>query len=213
MTYQTKDFAFADDHDDAVEQRKAPPMPRRVVPAIANADRLGHQDEYQYDERPDPLESRIVSGEVDVNDMEWASNLGMTRCVTSREGATFSRISEDVFVISVYGGQYLHDDRHLADMLEEDAIGLNEHSWYLVVEPSETQMLLVEVKEHIYEHFGFHHNVLIYMNTVNRHLVSRKNKNDVVVLVQVSGYGPEERDLAVARIREVLAARPDIIPE
>jgi hypothetical protein len=199
--------------DTASTRRVAPPMARRDLPTIAHAERLTWGEEYVYDERPAPVEDALRDGEVDPDDVEWAAMLGLRRMATSREGATFVRISQDVFVIAVSGGQYLHDDRHLADMSGEMAEGLNEHSWYIVAEPSEGQMLLVEVAEGIYEHLPFEASGLLYMNTVNRHLVSRRGATDVVVLVQVSGYGPDERDAAVARLAEVLAARPDVVPE
>lgn len=197
----------------ASTRRIAPPMVRRDLPTIADADRLTWGEEYAYDERPAPVEDTLRDGEIDPDDIEWAAMLGLRRMTTSREGATFVRISQDVFVIAVFGGQYLHDDRHLADMSGETAEGLNEHSWYIVAEPSQGQMLLVEVANGIYEHLPFETSGLLYMNTVNRHLVSRRSASDVVVLVQVSGYGPDERDAAVARLAEVLAARPDVVPE
>lgn len=197
----------------ASTRRTAPPMTRGVLPTIANAERLTWGEEYVYDERPAPVQDALRDGEIEPDDVEWAAMLGLRRMTTSREGATFVRISQDVFVIAVSGGQYLHDDRHLADLPVETAEGLNEHSWYLVAEPSEGQMLIVEVANGIYEHLPFHPSGLLYMNTVNRHLVSRRSASDVVVLVQVSGYGPDERDAAVARLAEVLAARPDVVPE
>lgn len=201
------------DLSDSTKQRKAPPASRRLLETISNADRLERGEDYVYDERPHPLEDCVVDGEIDRSDVHWASSLGLSRAIRTREGATFTRIAEDVYVISVAGGQYLHDDRHLADMSGDDAIGLNEHSWYLVALPSPDQMLLVEVANGIYEHLPFQQDGLLYMNTVNRHLVSRRDASDMVVLVQVSGYGPEERDLAVERLREVLASRPDPIAE
>lgn len=193
--------------------RVAPPMTQTPREPIADADRLGYGEDYAYDERPAPIEDCIRTGEVDEADMEWASAKGLMHAIATREGATFLRISEDVFIIAVIGGQYLHDDRHLADIPADKAVGLNEHSWYLVVEPSDDQMLLVEVKEGIYEHMPFRENGLLYMDTVNRHLVSRRSPRDMVVLVQVSGYGQDQRGEAVERIRQVLAARPDIIAE
>lgn len=207
------DLEADDAEHETIRRRVAPPMPQRDQPAIADADRLTYGEDYAYDPRPAPIQDAVRDGEIDLDDVEWAGMLGLRRMATSREGATFVRISQDVFVIAVVGGQYLHDDRHLADLSGEGAEGLNEHSWYLVAEPSADQMLLVEVAEGIYEHLPFEPSGLLYMNTVNRHLVSRRSPSDVVVLVQVSGHGPGERDAAVARLAEVLAARPDVIPE
>lgn len=194
------------------EARKAPAPTLPPAPAIADADRLD-ADEYVYDERPGPVQDSINEGEIDPDDIAWATMLGLKYARRTNEGATFTRIAPDVFVISVTGGQYLHDDRHLADIPDEEAVGLNEHSWYLVARPSEDQMLLVEVANGIYEHLPFEEDGLLYMNTVNRHMVSRRDPADRVVLVQVCGYRPEQRDDAVERIRDVLAARPDAIAE
>lgn len=193
-------------------RRVAPPMTLPPMVPISDADRLS-AGEYVYDERPGPVQDSIMEGEIDAADMDWAAMMGSTRGRRAVEGATFIRIAPDVFVIGVEGGQFLHDDRHLVDIPDEQAVGLNEHSWYLVVRPSADQMLLVEVKEGVYEHMPFEDQGLLYMNTVNRHLVSRRDPSDLVVLVQVSGYGPDQRDEAVERLRDVLAARPDRIEE
>jgi hypothetical protein len=197
---------------DSQAERVAPPMTQPPRPAIADSERLSFGEDYGYDERPAPVETRIDDGEVDAADIEWAAAKALC-AAREREGANFIRLAPDVYVISVRGGQYLHDDRHLADIPEASAAGLNEHSWYLVVEPSETQMLLVEVADGIYEHLPFERDGLLYMNTVNRHMVSRRSPHDHVVLVQVCGYEPHQRDEAVARIRDVLAARPHPIAE
>lgn len=201
------------DEDVQPGRRVAPPMTIERAETISDVDRLTFNDEYVYDPRPAPIEDCITHGEIDGDDMDWAGALGHRRAIRSREGATFVRIAPDVFVIAVVGAQFLHEDRHLADLTDEAAIGLNEHSWYVVVRPSRDQMLLVEVADGIYEHLPFDENGLLYMNTVNRHLVSRRDPQDLVVLVQVSGYGPDRRDEAVARLAAVLAARPDIIAE
>lgn len=193
--------------------RIAPPMTPNTLPAIADADRLTYGDEYVYDERPAPVETTITPDQYNEDDLCWAAGLGIRRAIRTREGATFTRIAEDVFVISVMGGQYLHDDRHLADITGEAAAGLNEHSWYLVALPSEDQMLIVEVANGIYEHMPFRDGGLLYMNTVNRHLVSRRSPHDMVVLVQACGYGPDEQEGALDRINAVLASRPDPIAE
>ena len=217
MDAQTREFAIEVDLDEAPPVRRrarrvAPPMTLPPMPPIADADRLD-TDEYAYDERPAPIQDSIGEGEVDTADVEWAAMMGSRRNHRVMEGANFTRIAPDVFVISVLGGQFLHEDRHLVDIPEEQAAGLNEHSWYLVARPSADQMLLVEVKEGIFEHMPFEEDGLLYMNTVNRHLVSRRDPSDLVVLVQVCGYGPDQRDEAVERLRDVLAARPDPIAE
>ena len=215
MNGQTREFAMDIDLARTAPRRArrvAPPMTLPPMEPISDAERLGN-DEYAYDDRPSPVEDSIIEGEIDADDMQWAAMMGHGRGQRPVEGATFTRIAPDVFVSSMQGGQFLHEDRHLIDIPADQAAGLNEHSWYLIVRPSEDQMLLVEVKAGIYEHLPFREDGLLYMNTVNRHLVSRRDPSDMVVLVQVCGYTPDQRDEAVERIRNVLAARPDPIAE
>jgi hypothetical protein len=161
-------------------------------------------DEFDAD-RPTAFDDGLPEG-IDAEDLEWASYHGLSRMMRSREGATFLRLSSDVFIISVLGAQPLHHDRHIA--MEDDLQGFSEHTWNIVAEPSSGQMLLCEVGDGMFEHFPLTTSACIYMNTSNRHALSRRDPNDVVVIVQVDGYGPDDRDAAVARIREVLAARP-----
>jgi hypothetical protein len=156
--------------------------------------------------REDPVEESAC-GEVADADLHWAAGIGLRNMRTHVEGADFRRLADDVFVISVNGGQYLHEDRHLADM--RDAGGFSEHTWNLVVYESEEQMLLCEVADGVFEHFEMRFEAFVYMNTVNRHMVSRKSPGARLVIVQVDGCGPGERDAAIERIRVVLASRPE----
>lgn len=174
------------------------------APAISDAESLDDLDERFDPKRPLPVQHER---EIDPDDAEWAAHVVLTHLITSREGATFIRFSEDVFGIGVYGGQILHHDRHLADMA--NAAGFSEHTWNLAVEGGESQQLLLEVGEDLFTSLPLAPGSFTYMNTANRHAVTRTSPNDTVVLVQVDGFGPDEDDLAFDRIAQVLASRPD----
>src|SRR3546814_15082993 len=73
--------------------------------------------------------------------------------ITSREGASFARLAKDVFLIPVFGGQFLHHDRHLSTISKDEAGGFSEHTWNLAAEGSDDQMLVLEVSEKMFEHF------------------------------------------------------------
>src|SRR3546814_12872363 len=114
--------------------------------------------------------------------------------ITSREGASFARLAKDVFLIPVFGGQFLHHDRHLSTISKDEAGGFSEHTWNLVAEGSDDQMLVLEVSEKMFEHFTLERGAFIYMNTMNLHMISRKSPNNVVVIVQVEGFDRTQRD-------------------
>lgn len=191
---------LAESHDDA--------GPNGVVQRMAIADpaKLEELDGAYDAGREDPVEGSAC-GEVADEDLRWAAGIGLGSMRKHFEGADFRRLADDVFVISVNGGQYLHEDRHLADM--SDAGGFSEHTWNLVVYESDEQLLLCEVGDGVFEHFEMRFEAFVYMNTVNRHMVSRKSPAARLVIVQVDGYGPEDRDAAIERIRIVLASRPE----
>lgn len=178
--------------------------PPRTDPVMPTLPCKADFDEFDAS-RPVAFDDGLPEG-LDAEDLEWASYQGLTRMIQTREGATFLRLSEDVFIISVMGGQPLHHDRHIA--MEEDLNGFSEHTWNIVAEPSDGQFLLCEVADGMFEHFALTMNACVYMNTTSRHALSRRDPNDQVVIVQVDGYGPDQRDEAVARLRQVLAARP-----
>lgn len=149
-----------------------------------------------------------LNGEIDDEDLDLQAHAGLMRMITTREGATFARLASDVFLIPVYGGQYLHHDRHLASLPPEEKGGFSEHTWNLVVEASGDQLLLLEVDTKMFEHFSLERGAFIYMNTMNHHMISRKSANDVVVIVQVEGFDNTQRDEAMARLAEVLREKP-----
>lgn len=160
--------------------------------------------------RPSPV---CLDGTSILNDeeMNWASYVAYNRHNKLYEGAQFFRIDPTVFIISVRGGQPLHDDRHLDDM--PDTNGYSHDTWNLVIEPSDAQQLLLEVADGMFEHFPLDGQQFIYMNTFNRHAVTRKSPEDFVVLVQVDGFGPDQVEEAIAALRAAVVGRtvfPDL---
>lgn len=95
---------------------------------------------------------------------------------------------------------------------EEEARGFSEHTWNLVVlggTENEASTLMLEVGEQTFRSYPLCPGALVYMNTVNRHAVAPRDPGELSVIVQVDGYGPHESTAAMARMREVMAARPD----
>ena len=174
--------------------------------AITNPETLDHLEDDQFDASREAPTEDCLCGEIPDEDLRWAAAQGLHQAIRTREGATFIRLADDVFLIPVIGGQPLHHDRHLRDVKESR--GFSEHCWNLVVSGSDEQMLLCEVDDRYYEHFALTQGALIYMNTVNNHAISRKSAAATVVILQVDGYGPHQREAAVARMCEVLAMRP-----
>ena len=203
---ESKDFgAFMAGWNARVVEGVAPARRDPVPPNIERLDDLRMIDDESYDaSRPQAWEDCNV-GEIDDDGIRWAADAGLRFARNGAEGAAFARIAEDAFLIPVVGAQPLHHDRHVADVPGD---GFSEHTWNLVVLGSETQLLLCENADGVYEHFSMTEGVLVYMNTVNRHMLSRKDPQDVCVILQVTGYGPEERDLAMARMAEIVEARP-----
>lgn len=178
------------------------------MPAVSNAANLEDLDGDFDSSRPAPLSRnhQILSYE----DVDWAFHLACKGMITSREGATFIRLAPDVFLIAVYGGQFLHDDRHLAYLNGEH--GASEHTWNYVVDGDGTQFLICEVARDIFEHFPMVAGEMIYFNTVNRHAVTRKTATDICVIAQICGFNADEQDQAIARLKAVIAARPTPMP-
>lgn len=187
----------------------APPNGRTPRPAIERADELRRLEDDQWDPtRPPPREEWAS---VDDDDCRWSASVGW-HFARSNEGATFVRLSEDVFVIPVRGAQPLHHDRHLAEIPDEQAAGFSEHTWNLVVlggEGTDASSLMLEVGDQTFRSYPLTPGAFIYFDTVNRHAVAPRDPGDLMVIVQVDGYGPDEGELAQARLRQVMAARPD----
>lgn len=146
----------------------------------------------------------LPSSPICSEDRDWASYIGLLHLNTRREGATFVKIADNVFIIGCYGAQYLHHDRHLQDM--DDQKGFSHHTWNLVVEPSDHQMLLTEDDDGIFTHHRLNReDQLIYMNTFNRHMISRTDPFSTVVIVQVDGIPPDRPEDALAALAAACA--------
>jgi hypothetical protein len=162
------------------------------------------EDEEFDQSKPAPA---LMSSGIDETLLEWAENIGLMHS-RRNEGAVFTRIAEDVFVISIRGAQPLHHDRHLNGM--EDANGFSQDTWNVVASSEPTsQKLLCEVGQDVFTTIDLKCGRGFYFNTFNRHAVSRQRPDDVVVLVQVDGYGPQEGPAALKRISEILRDRPE----
>lgn len=181
---------------------------RPIRPAIENPESFRDLDYEQWDStRAAPVEDW---SDVDTDGHRWAAQIGV-RNAREIQGATFLRLAEDVFVIPVRGAQPLHHDRHLAEIPDDSAKGFSEHTWNMVVQAPEgidAPSLMLEVAQEEFQHFPLTPGAFIYMNTVNRHAVAPRNKTDLAIIVQVDGYGPDERDEAEKRIMEVISLRP-----
>lgn len=186
-------------------------MPQSTIlrPAVERADELRRLEYDEWDpSRPEPVESWA---DVSDDDCRWASSIGW-RYARHNEGAVFVRLSQDVFVIPVRGAQPLHHDRHLADIPDDQAAGFSEHTWNLVVmapEGTDAASFMLEVGEQTYRNYPLTPGALIYANILNRHAVAPRDPGDLTVIIQVDGFGPEDGDKAEARLREVMALRPE----
>ncbi len=180
----------------------APPRP--LNQSVLNPDLFHELEDGEFDSsRPAPVE--MLAHGVDPDAKDWATHHGLAKMRYASEGATFLSVTPDVEIISVRGAQPLHHDRHIA---WADLPYVSEHTWNLVVEPSEGQMLVLETAHETFEHFRLAEDAFIYFNTSNRHMLTRKDERDQVVIVQVQGFGPDEAAAALDRIKAVLAARP-----
>ena len=154
-----------------------------------------------------PISTAITLAEAALSedDREWVDWLCMRYLNMNREGATFLRLASNVFIIGIYGGQLIHHDRHL-EMLPTE--GFSAHTWNVIATPSEGQMLLTEDKDRIFRHHRLDQlEDMIYMNTQHHHLVSREKGDEISILVQADGYGPDQHEEAIKAIRDACAAR------
>lgn len=207
----SRDFGeFIAERDAArIVSRIAPPRTEPLLRAVERSGDLRDMDDESYDPtRPEAFEDALFD-EVTRSHMDWAADEGSRFVRRAIEGAAFARIAEDAFLIPVTGAQPLHHDRHIADL--DDGGGFSEHTWNLVVQGSASQLLLCENGHGVFEHFPMDKGVLVYMNTINRHALSRRDPTDVCIILQVCGYGPDQRDAAVARMAAICAAEPKAV--
>ena len=126
--------------------------------------------------------------------------------VLLNEGANFYSIADGVSLISVRGSQFIHHDRHTIGQ----TIGLGdkpfgaEHTWNYVLSSDGGQLLLVEVKQGIFEHLSLDTGTFVYFNTLNRHFISRSDPQSMTVICQVFGYGPNQAELAAETMMSAL---------
>jgi hypothetical protein len=133
--------------------------------------------------------------------VEWARQAGLRACWQRvGEGATFVDLGDRCWLLGMKGAQFLHSDRHMADVAPEQ----EGHCWNAVVEADGDQMLLVRETEHAYRHHRLEVGSLVYFNTYQPHLVSRSAPDDACVIVQVGGIGPDEPDRAVEEMGRAL---------
>lgn len=155
-------------------------------------------DYYEYRAAPDSEIAGNVFDEEQYPDLEkamnWAEAIGSKAMITTREGATFL-FKGKLSIIALYGGQPIHHDRHMMQYGED-----KNHTWNIICSGGENQILLTEVKQDIFNHITMRKGSIIYLNTINRHLVSRKEGHENCVMLQIDGYGPDEKELALAEI-------------
>ena len=155
---------------------------------------MSHEDddEYVYRPVPDPISIDLQDNEniAEIHEMmEWAAQRGRKELITTREGACFTSCHwKDLWLISLYGGQPIHHDRHMS----ENGTPENQHTWILVCSRNQGQMLITEIAPDIFTHIPLEKGTLIYLNTTNRHLVSRLQGNEVSVMLQVQGFDDQE---------------------
>lgn len=152
------------------------------------------EDEYQYHESPCSHDTGIADESLDglIEMMEWAEIEGMRTLRTTREGANFTRYGE-LWVVPVYGGQPIHHDRHILDQEEGSS-----HTWNLVCSGDGDQMLVTEIAQDMFNHMSLSRGRFIYLNTLNRHLVTRNTGREVCVLLQMQFPAEGDADQALA---------------
>jgi len=138
------------------------------------------EDEYEYRDTPSSQCDGLIDEEAeDVRDlMEWGENVGLSKLMTTREGANFVRIG-NLWLVPLMGGQPIHHDRHI--LFEEDG---SIHTWNIVCHGEGDQMLVTEVSRDIFNHIPLKRGAMVYLNTLNRHLVSRNEGKEICVLIQ-----------------------------
>ena len=120
------------------------------------------------------------------------------------EGAAFLDIGGDVWILGLRGAQFLHNDRHMVDK----APGNGGHTWTAVIDADHAeapQTLVVMASASAWAQTPLDVGRLVYFNTYQPHLVARGDADDVSVMVQVGGIGPDEPERALAAMAEAVA--------
>lgn len=138
-----------------------------------------NDEEYEYQDAPKSHLSSMLDDESEMGRMmDWAEATGLRNLITTREGANFVQRG-DLWVIPLMGGQPIHHDRHI--LHEEKGTS---HTWNIVCSGDGSQMLVTEVAQDMFNHMPIKRGALIYLNTLNRHLVTRNEGTEVCVLLQ-----------------------------
>ena len=158
-----------------------------------------NDDEYQYRDAP----TSVCEGHLDQNDpqihalLEWGEHMGLSKLMTMREGANFVQIG-NLWIVPLMGGQPIHHDRHILHEKEGSS-----HTWNIVCSGEGDQMLVTEVAQDMFNHIPLQRGSSIYLNTLNRHLVSRNIGNEICVLLQhCFPERPSQEDALATMIEE-----------
>lgn len=149
-----------------------------------------NDEEYAYEPSADSFASHNATDDLSEM-MEWAEIEGHRRLITTREGAHFIQYGE-LWIIALYGGQPIHHDRHISEMEEG-----SHDTWNIVCSGEGDQILVTEIAQDMFNHMPMTSGSVIYLNTTNRHLVSRSNGTEISIMLQIQGYGPDQREQAI----------------
>jgi len=156
-----------------------------------------NDEEYAYSPAPTSRLAGMAqdAGNPELDDlMEWGEFHGMRNLIPTREGANLVRVGR-LWLIPVTGGQPIHHDRHI---LSEE--GGSSHTWNIVCSGEGGQMLVTEVAQDMFNHIPLTRGSIIYLNTLNRHLVSRATGEEECVLLQMSFTEEMTADRAIAEM-------------
>lgn len=152
------------------------------------------EEDYQYEESPvseagSPVE---MTNEIE-QFVDWATYHGYNQIIPGREGSHFKKYG-NIWIIAVVGAQPIHHDRHIQD---EDGTA---DTWNFVIESDDDQSLVTEIGRDIFNHIHLENNTMVYLNTHNRHLLTRKTGKEVTILVQITGYAKDSQEEALKSI-------------
>lgn len=144
--------------------------------------------------------------------------LALTSAAYGASRATiWHALTPDSSLLVIQDSVHLHDDRHMLDTTAPESY---QHTWNWVMasasEYSDQSMaLLMEVSEAgDFRHAELLPGNLIYMNTINRHMVTKPVDacSIRVVILQLYGYGPDQLEEVQNRFRQILEENPTLKP-
>lgn len=157
----------------------------------------------------------LTSGQVLAKDRLIHAGFDLADNTPGCSATIWRSLAPDASLLVLRGSVHLHDDRH---MLETTAPESFQHTWnWVIAKDSEyddqSMALLMEVSEA----GDFHHAMLdvhslIYMNSVNRHMVTMPLVDGKIqtVILQLQGYGPDQLDEVQKRLCQLLDENPDL---